>query len=899
MIQFTKLYCQYAENPMGVDTMQPHFSWVAVHDEKGRHQQAYQILVATSPALLNGNQGDMWDSGRVEGSETLQIPYAGKPLQSSRIYYWKVRIWDDAGETSPFSGIQRFGTGILDEADWKGKWIAEPSHRRGVSPLFRKEWQVEKPVSQAMLHISGIGYYEAYLNGKKVGDHVLDPGCTDYDKRVLYATYDVTDYLLTGANAIGVMLGEGWYGNDHEAFIHHRQHVPDWIGDPKFILQLVIHYRDGHTEWLISDGGSGWMVSTGPILENGIYQGETYDARLEKVGWDMPNYPMGDEWMPAIEVAPPKGMLVSQKLEPIKVVQQVRPVGMTNPKKGVYVFDMGQNMAGWVRLKVQGERGCRVTLKYAEMIHPNGLVNQEPLRWAQCTDTYILKGEGLEVYEPRFTYHGFQYVQMEGFPGIPTLDTLTGQVVRSSVEQTGFFRCSDPLLNQIQRNVLWTEAGNLHSIPTDCPQRDERMGWLNDATVRVEETVYNYDMSRFFAKWEEDIQDTQDESGAIADTAPYVFGSRPADPVCSSYLLIPWLLYRHYGNRDILKQHYAGLKKWVECLGAHAKDYIVQYSYYGDWASPEPYCIMREGKSTPLSAITPGQLMSTGYYYYNARLLERIADVLGEKKERLYYRELAEKIKDAFNAAYLNPNTNQYATGSQACQVFPLYLGIAPEENRKGVVERLVQNVIDHDYHLTTGNLCTKYLLEVLTEEGYVDIAYRIATQTTYPSWGYMVANGATTIWERWENNEDARMNSHNHPMYGTVSSWFYKYLAGIQVAEDCPAFRTVDIRPYIPKELQYVDARLETIRGRVSVSWRKQESSLVLWVTLPFNTQGRIALPKHSGVTTVMCGDVCVWEKGHAVNTAEGVLSLEDKGNHLLVTVASGFYSFAIKGWA
>jgi len=893
----TDLLCEYRAEPLGIDTLKPRFSWRVDTTERGQFQSAYQILVASTLENIENDYGDMWDSGKVESKESTNVEYLGKKLESGETYYWKVRIWDKYGEVTSFSKVSKFEMGVLSPSDWQGEWITVPIYKPGPSPMFRKEFILDKPIKKARAYISGLGYYELRINGKKVGDYVLDPGWTDYSKRILYTIYDVGGYLKEGLNVVGIILGNGWWGN----FPMGMRNLP------QVLLQMNIEFTGGDKISIVTSRDSGWLVTLeGPIVENNIYDGEVYDARLEKPGWDTPEYSKNHQeelekkWEIPLTAEPPGGVMVSQIIEPIRVIQDLKPISITEPKPNIYVYDLGQNIAGWVRLKVSGPKGSKVILKFAELLYEDGTVNQENLVGAKATDMYILKGDGVEIWEPRFTYHGFRYVQVEGFPGIPELENITGRAVRSSVERTGEFECSNTLLNQIYRNIVWTESNNLHSVPTDCPQRKERQGWLNDMTARYEEAIYNFRMANFYPKWLNDIHDEQgDKTGAITDTAPLVYGRRPADPVSSCYLLVPWALYLHYNDKRILEEHYEGMKRWTDYLSSQAKDYIISYSCWGDWASPINECITDSIGSGAVSAVTPGELMSTGYYYFNTLILSKIAHILGNYDDEQKYRGLSEKIREAFNNKFLDQAKNQYAKGSQASHIFPLFLDIVPEENKKGVIENLLKDILEvHNGHLATGNQCTKYLLETLTDLGFVDIAYLIATQTTYPSWGYMIQNGATTVWERWELMTGPGMNSHDHPMYGSIGSWFYKGLAGIKPSEDGPGFTKFIIKPNIPKDLKWVKCSLRTIKGTAISNWEKKEDSLMLEVKIPFNTEARVYIPKlniKDKKFVIKEGEIEIFKDGKFLNKVEGIINGKEDNEYVIFDIGSGSYSFTL----
>jgi len=882
-IRVTGPRCESTVNPLGVDALKPHLSWILTSSQRGQKQTAYQILVASDEDKLRGDQADIWDSGKVASDQSNQVLFQGPALASRGRYYWKVRAWDKDGAAGPYSDIAYWEMALLSPEDWTGEWIGHTGGWLGRALYFRSNLTIRKTVRRARIYVSGLGYYELRLNGQKVGDHVLDPGFTDYSKRVLYATYDVASQLQPGANTIGVIVGNGWYGL------------------PKILLQCEVTYVDGshdiiYTHSASADPANGpWSVTNGPILANGVYDGETYDARLEKANWDTPSGGMAqgnadvdsaDEWTTPQSVPAPGGKLVSQTINPIKIVAAIEPKTVSEPKPGIFVYDIGQNMAGWTQLNVSGERGARVTLRFAESLAQDGTVDQRNLRTAAATDVYILKGGGPESWEPRFTYHGFRYVQLEGYPGKPTLKDLTAKVVRSSVDPSGTIETSNDLINKIQKMVWWTEASNLHSIPTDCPQRDERMGWMNDLTVRSEEAVYNFNMSRFYPKFLHDIRDTQDEDGAIADTAPFRWGSRPADPVSASYLLLGWFLYQHYGDTHTMAEEFDGFKAWTDFLSSKTKDNIVTYGYYGDWSPPKAFAIAGSFGSGAVSKDTPREFMSTGYLYYCARLVSQMALVLGRKDDQAKYQALADRVAGSFNQHYWNDAVGGYGSNNQSMNAFGLFLGVVPQDKVQRVVANLVKAVHDNQDHLTTGNLCTKYVLEVLTQYGYGDLAFKIATQQTYPSWGYMLDNGATTLWERWEPLTGGGMNSHNHPMMGSVSAWFHKYLGGINTDPQGPGFKRIVIRPYALGDLTWVRAEYNSPYGLIGSSWRKENGSFRWKVTVPVNTTATIYLPAQNASN--------VTEGGKPVATAEGVKSLGSREGAMVFEVGSGDYEFA-----
>lgn len=876
MITPGSLRCEYQNNPFGIDAKQPRLSWMLQSTERNQFQTAFQILAATSLEKLE-SAPDLWDSGRVQSSAIL-VPYNGRQLASGERCWWKVRVWDAQGQPGPNSDPAWFEMGLLNEEDWKANWIGFPGGWPGKAVYFRRDFKVEKPLCSARVYMAGLGWSELYVNGQRVNDRVLDPPQSLYGKRVLYSTDAVEEFLHPGKNTLGVICGCGWYGT------------------PRLILQMNLVYQDGSTATVCSSGSwpDPWVVSTGPLQENSVYDGEVYDARLEDPNWAVP-VGTGKGWITACFAEGPGGRLTAANLEPIRVVETLQPKSLQQPRPGIFVFDLGQNFAGWARLRASGPVGTQISLRYAESIYPDGTINQENLRGARAEDIYILKGEGEETWEPRFTYHGFRYIQMEGFSGEPALNQVEGRVVRSAVEPSGTFECSSELYNRIYQMVRWTEASNLHSLPTDCPQRDERMGWLNDMAARSEEAIYNFNLSRLFSKWMGDIADEQDpRSGAITDTAPFRWGNRPADPVSVCYLLVPWLLYVHYGDTRTLEERFSGMKAWVDYLTSRSQDGIVPYSYWGDWAPPIEFGLDGSLGSSAVSRETPGRLVSTACYAYSARLLSKIAAVLQQEKEAEFYASLAQRITGQYNAAFWDEAAGGYGSGNQSCNAISLYMDLVPAERRERVSTSLVAKVGAHQYHLTTGNICTKYLLEALTASGYVDAACAIASQETYPSWGYMLANGATTLWERWEKATGGGMNSHNHPMLGSVGAWLYRAVAGIQADPSGPGFERFAVCPNIAGGLTFARAALDTMRGTIQSAWQINDGKLHLDLTVPTGSRAAVKLPAPVNAVLQESGRE-IWRAGQpAADLADGMQVSRD-GDSLVCSVGSGEYRFEI----
>jgi alpha-L-rhamnosidase len=836
-----RLLCESRVDPLGIDEPQPRFSWLVETDREVARQSACQILVASSSELLGADEGDLWDSGKIISAQCSGIAYAGRPLRSRQKCFWKVRLWDHEGLVGPFSAVACFEMGLLQADDWKAGWMGWPGGRAGFAACFRCAFRLDRPAARGRLYITGLGVYEAVLNGRLM-DGLLQPAVSDSSRRVYYNTFDVTADLQPGENVLAAVVGTGWHGT------------------PVLLAQLEVVGPDGEVTVVATNREASpwvWMTAAGPTRTNSLFDGELYDARLEKAGWDDIGYddehgrsPSGhraEGWMPACRMPGHGGVMRAQPIPAIAATECLSPRSRSEPQPGVFVFDFGQNHAGRVRFSVEGLRGAEVTLKYAEALRPDGTVDQDNLRTARATDTYIMKGGGREQWEPRFTYHGYRYVQVEGWPGVPEEDALQSCVLHSPLASRGEFSCSEELFNRIHRMILWTERSNLHGIPTDCPQRDERMGWLNDLAARSEELIYNFESVGFLEKFVDDIADTQDpRTGAITDTAPFHWGHRPADPVSIAYLLIPVLLHQHYGDTRPMARHYAGMKRWVDFLTSQSDGGIVGYSHYGDWAPPASEALAGSEGVGAISARTPGDLVSTAFYFRSLVLLAHISHLLGETTEAARCNAQAKAVSHAFHRKFWNSAAGGYGSGNQACNSIALYFGLVPSELRPTVVAALVAEVHRCDRHLSTGNLATKYLLEVLSDEGHADLAFTIAAQTTYPGWGFMLSRGATTLWERWEELQGQGMNSHNHPMLGSIGSWFYRHVAGLRFREQSGTGTAPGVEFHIPifKGLTSARAKVTTVYGDVAVEWKRRGPDLSVSARVPWNCPATLHLP-------------------------------------------------------
>ena len=906
---FCGLLCEYLKNPIGIDTIKPRFSWQYAPGKRNCLQTAYQVLVASEPIILANDEGDMWDSGKIYSGKSVNVVYQGKKMSSSSRYFWKVRIWDNYGSVSSYSETSFFETGLLAVEDWKGKWIGA-EETCAAAPLLRKIYTARKRILKARAYICGLGYHELYINGKKVGDHVLDPNWTDFDNRrledllypfedkttktALYISWDITDYLIQSSNTIGVMLGNGWY-NQRERIVEGKL----WYGTPRMILQIYVWYADGSKDEFASD--ETWKTMDGPIIFNNIFHGEIYDATKEKEGWNRADYD-DSSWKAVTLHKAPAGKMRSQMSPPDKVMMTLKPAMMTSPADGTHVFDMGRNISGWVRLKVQGPEGTRITLRFSEELDDKGMLDFASAggNGQIQKDLYILKGNKVEVYEPRFTWHGFRYVEVTGYPGNPEMDCLEGRVVYSSVERTGYFQCSNPLLNRILGTYLWTQTNNLHGcVPSDCPHR-ERLGYTGDGQITAEAAIFNFDMARFYIKWVGDIRDAQNkETGFVPHTAPFGGGGGGV-AWGSAYIIIPWLLFQYYGELEILEEHYLGMKQWIHYLESKAINNIIVKEEFtkeelGGWSFLGEWCIPQSGDNRDITDnAIPREFVSTFYYAYCSGIMASVAKILGKREDAEYFSLLKERICHSFNLEYLVRQKGMYSIGGNGSNAYPLVLGCVPKEDEKKVVEHLVGNIYGKNSgHLDTGIFGTPLLLEALSEYGSGDTAYGILNKTTYPSFGYMLERGATTLWECWEYEN----GSHDHPMFGSVCSWFFKYITGIRVDPNFPGYERIRIKPGVYGDLKYAESIIDTVRGRVEAKWYRQNEEFQLNVSIPFNCSAEVFIPKLKD-----CNNATVTESGQLLlrggkiaENAKDADYLGELDGYIRFRIGSGNYTFKI----
>ncbi len=1040
------LRCEYRVDPLGIDVTSPRLSWILESPQRSQVQTAYRILVSDSKEHLDQDEGNLWDSDKVDSGRNNQIVYGGEPLRSRMRCFWKVRVWDKEGTPSAWSEPAMWTVGLLEPGDWQAKWIGydaeppaiyrpepeldpldlkgskwiwldegdplknapiatrffrhsleigpnrqvkrarfalladndavllvnaaeatkasgwqsvnvvdisdklvsgkntvaiavtnkgdapnpaglagkllvefesgrpltvavdrswkvsgtkqdgwekldfddagwsaskeiagmgdapwgEPSRNELVlppPPYLRKAFFVNKPVKHAVVYASALGLYEMNINGNRVGTDYFTPGWTDYNKRVYYQTYDVTDLIAKGGNAIGAILADGWYAG-YLGFGKKREHYGD---KPRISAQLEIEYADGTRQTVVTDGS--WKAAYGPLFESDFLMGETYDARREASGWS--TYLFNDSaWQPVAVTGRIEGKIQSYPGVTVQKILEIKPKARTEPGKGAYVFDMGQNFAGWVRLKVKGKAGTKVVLRFAEILNPDGTIYTTNLREARCVDTYTLRGTGEEIWEPRFTFHGFRYVEVTGYPGKPSLDAVTGVVLHSDTPLAGSFECSNPMVNQLFSNIVWSQRGNFIEIPTDCPQRDERLGWTGDAQIFIRTATYNMDVAAFFTKWLVDLEDAQTPEGAFPDVAPHKVAMGSGVPAWGDAgVICPWTIYQVYGDKRILEKHYDSMERWITYLGRNSKNLLRPAYGYGDWVS--------------IASDTPKDVIATAYFAYSTRLVSKAAAVLGKGGDAKKHDALFKEIRKAFNKAYVSEDARVKGE-TQTCYLLALYFDLLPTAKRPLAAEHLVEAIRKKNWHLSTGFVGLGYLLPTLTQVGRQDVACRLLANETFPSWGYSIRNGATTIWERWDGWTEEKgfqtpaMNSFNHYAFGSVGRWLFDTVAGIDT--DGPGYKKIVIRPR-PGGITHASASYRSINGTIVSDWKLQGDKFRLNVTIPANTTATVHIPTRSAES--------VSESGRSAINAEHVRFLRMEGGFALFAVGSGDYQF------
>ncbi len=834
------LITENKHEPVGIGEQKPRFSWQSLSDKKGARQTAYELQVMQGKKLL-------WSTGKVNSDQSLYIVYAGPALQSSTRYQWQVRVWDEDAKASAWSLPASFVTGMLDPAGWKAKWIeasfAEDPQQRPAQ-YFRTGFNLIKKITSALIYLTAHGMYEAKLNGKRIGDAYLAPGWTSYATRLQYQVYDVKDLLQQGSNALGMVAGNGWY-KGYLAWGDNKDIYGKKLG---VFAQLEITYTDGSKETIVTD--EKWKCSQGSITFAEIYHGESIDARKELAGWTTASYNDAG-WSPVKTGEQKLDNLIATFNEPVRKHETFKPVKIFKTPRGEQVMDFGQNLVGWVIVNAQGQAGDQITLKHAEVLDKEGNFYTENLRAAKATATYTLAGTGKETFEPHFTFYGFRYIKVEGYPGELKPENFTAVALYSDMEATGTFTSSHPLINQLQHNIQWGQRGNFLDVPTDCPQRDERLGWTGDAQAFSRTAVFNFDAHSFFTKWLRDVEADQLPTGSVPFVVPNVLGPGAAGSTGWADVanIIPWNMYLAYGDKQILSTQYKSMKNWVSYMEKNSKNDLWNTGFhFGDWLFYRPF-----DDNDGSSAVTDKYLIAQCFYAHSTQLLINSAAVLGNNDDVLYYNKLLKRIKDAFLKEYVT-GSGRLVSGTQTAYVLALNFDMLPESMRTEAANRLVDNIKRYGNHLTTGFLGTPYLCHVLSRFGHLDMAYTLLLQESYPSWLYPVKMGATTIWERWNGIrtdgtfEPASMNSFNHYAYGAIGDWMYRVVAGLDTDDEGAGYKRIRIKPHIGEGLTKAEASLMTPYGQAASKWNVDKGTLTFTVIIPVNTEAVVYVPAAAG---------------------------------------------------
>jgi len=883
-LKVQQLLTENLVNPISIDTQTPRFNWKVVENDKQNVMQtAYEIRVSAGSSSTNGKQ--VWNSGKISSDQSIYVPYAGPLLTSGQRYYWQVRIWDNYGHSSGWSEAAWWQMGLLNPVDWTAKWIT-PGYTEDAkmrpSPLFRKGFHLHKKVKYAVAYITAHGLYEASINGHRVGDAYLTPGWTSYNKRLQYQAYDVTSLLQNGNNTVGAILGSGWY-RGHLAW---GNNFDIYGKDIALLFQLQVTYDDNSTEKIISDDS--WKSATGAIQNSEIYYGETIDAHKEQKGWGTAGFNDKD-WSGVTVQDFPKNTLIATYNEPVKQHEQFKPIHIFKTPKGDQVIDFGQNLVGWVKLKVGGRAGDSIKISHAEILDKAGEFYTENLREATSKDIYVLNGNGVETFEPHFTWHGFRYIKVEGYHGELKPEDFTAISLYSDMPPAGTFTCSNPMLNQLQHNIQWGQKGNFLDVPTDCPQRDERLGWTGDAQVFSRTASFNMNVHNFFTKWMKDVVADQYVNGAVPHVIPDVLTKKTMTQGGSAgwsdvSAIVPWNMYLAYGDKSILQNQYTSIKAWVDYITHQSKNNLWSTgTHFGDWLF---YSL--DNDNSGKSAITSKYLIAQCFYAYSTQLLINSAQVLDKKEDVTFYTDLLIKVKEAFIKEYVTAN-GLISSDTQTAYVLALQFDMLPENLRQQAADRLVKNISLYQDHLSTGFLGTPYLCHVLSRFGYSDVAYKLLLQDTYPSWLYPVKMGATTIWERWNGLRTdgtfaaASMNSFNHYAYGAIGDWMYRVTAGIDTKAEAPGYKKITIKPTVGGKLQNVAADYETGYGKISSHWALTGSNLIMDVTIPANTSATVYVPVKTNGT---------------VTQAAKQLTNPVVDGYMQVELGSGSYHFSSSGY-
>ena len=872
-----QLICEYHTNPIGIDVLKPRLSWQIQSDGQDVMQTAYEIKVTDQSS--KGNL--LWSSGKVESQQSVNVVYEGPALKSMQRVYWQVRIWDNQKKVTAWSEPAYWEMGILEPESWKASWIGSEvgQNVEGSKPClyFRKDFTAAKTVKSARVYVTSQGLYQLFLNGKKVSADLFTPGWTSYKNRIQYQTYDVTS-MIQSKNSIGAVVGDGWFRGN----IGWSSKNGYYGSKIALLAQLQLTYTDGTSEIVGTDGS--WKAANGPIIKSDIYNGETYDARKEMPGWSTTGF-NDSNWTKVLVVEKPKSAIVAPQGVPVKAIEEVKAIKLITTPKGETVFDMGQNMVGWVRLKIQGKNGDLITLKYAEVLDKEGNFYTDNLRKAKCTDYYTLKGEGQEVYEPSFTFHGFRFVKIEGQSAKPSLGMITGIVIHSDMTPTGSFTCSEPLINQLQHNIQWGQKGNFLDVPTDCPQRDERLGWTGDAQVFSMTAAYNFNVAPFYTKWMRDVAIDQLPTGRVPHVIPDVLnGGGGSTAWADVSVIVPWTTYLSYGDKRILEVQYPSMKAWVEYMKSRAgeKNLWTGDAHYGDWLA------FASTRSDYTGATTEKDLIATAYYSYSSGLLAKIAAIIGKDDDAKKYAQLSADIKKAFQKEFVT-SAGRLVSHTQTAYSLALAFDLLPEDLIPKAASYLAEDVKKMG-HLTTGFVGTPLLCKTLSAQGYDDLAFMLLNRKQYPSWLYPVTQGATTIWERWDGQkpdgsfQDVGMNSFNHYAYGAIGEWLYRYVAGIDIDQANPGYKHILLAPHPGGGLTNATAEFTSLYGKIKSSWKVEGKDFVYEVNVPVNSTATVSLPGATSDQLILNGQPL----SPAVKSA-----LKLTAKNVSLTIGSGSYTF------
>lgn len=894
------LRCNNKVTPIDIDTQMPLFSWIleSPNGERNQYQKHYQIQVASDPEYLLHDNPDLWDSGKTAGQTSNNIGYRGNILKSDVMHYWRVRVWDQRSRPSAWSEPSYWRTALMAPDDWQGEWISDSKpiaridslmYQDHPSPLFRKSFRLKKEIKCATLFIGSLGYYEAYINGQRVGERMLDPGQTAYDRRVAYSTYDVTQLLTQKANAIGVMLGNGWYNPlplKMWGRLNIREHLT--VGQPAFILQLNIEYNDGSKTSIFTD--ERWQAHDGPILRNDVYLGEHYDNRKSLPGWSAATF-RPERWREVHITEYPKEHLNAQVQPPVIVRDTLSPAGISTLDNGKQMVDFGQNFAGVVKLRVQAPTGTVIRLRYGELLYPDGSLNVMTSTAGQIKragaggagapdtayqeDVFIASGTGIEEFQPRFTYHGFRYAEISGYKHKLTPGDILGLAMSADVPHVGTFTCSDSVINRIQEACLNTFASNLFSVQSDCPHR-EKFGYGGDILATCEAFINNFDMNSFYTKTLMDFADAARIDGGLTETAPFVgiadhgmsIESGPIEWGTAHPFLIR-KLFQYYGNAQLLETQYPVAKNWVEFLRINAKNDIIEVTI-GDHETIAPKDLAVSG---------------TSFYYANTALVAWMADILGYEQDAKRYGDLAKQIKHTFNTQFVDQTTGKVGIGTQATQAHALYFDLLSEPVAEKALRILEDQIVNkHRGHISTGMFGTKFMPEVLSSEGKAALAYEVVTKTGFPGWVHMLDSGATTIWEHWAFSDNTF--SHNHPMFGVISEWFFRHLAGIRPSEDAIGYNRIIIQPKLTG-LSAAKATYQSMLGKIKSDWHIRDGIFYLNVSIPVNANAEIHIPSDDLLS--------IKENGKTIEKANGINDIQKIDDSVQLLVGSGTYHFEV----